>query len=147
MARRIKSKKSKHLGNRTYGAGNTKNRRGKGNKGGKGKAGAHKHKWLQTIKLGLHKPLKHGFHSRFAKAVEFTLSEISRQISSGKWQKEGGQYKVVLAKNSKVLSTGSLQYPAMISAGSFSPKASDKIKSAGGTAVELAPAAKAAPSA
>ena len=123
MARRIKSRMTRHLGNRTHGAGNTKNRRGKGNKGGKGRAGFHKHKWLQTIKLGLHKPLKHGFHSRFAKPVEFTLSEISRQISLGKWQKEGSVYKVLLGKSAKVLSTGALEFPAAISAGSFSPKA------------------------
>ncbi len=134
MARRRKSKKSKHLGNRTYGAGNTKNRRGKGNKGGKGNAGAHKHKWLRTIKLGLHKPLKHGFHSRFAKPVEFTLLAISKKIASGKFAQEGGKYKVDLGKTAKVISTGSIDFPAMVWAGCFSEKAAEKIKAAGGEA-------------
>lgn len=137
MARRIRSRKSKHLGNRTYGAGNTKNRRGKGNKGGKGNAGAHKHKWLRTIKLGLHKPLKHGFHSRFAKPVEFTLSEISKKICLGECKQEGGKYEVHLGKKGKVISTGSIDFPAMVSAGSFSAKAAQKIKAAGGEAVSL----------
>lgn len=139
MARRIKSRKSKHLGNRTFGAGNTKNRRGKGNKGGKGNAGFHKHKWLRTIKLGLHKPAKHGFHSPYAKPTEFTLSEISRQIALGKWQKQadGGKYLVHLGRKAKLISTGSLDYPAVVSAGAFSEQAIEKIKSAGGEAVSL----------
>jgi len=37
-------KRKKYLGNRTRGAGNTKNRRGRGNKGGLGKVGRWKHK-------------------------------------------------------------------------------------------------------
>lgn len=138
MARRIRSRKSKHLGNRTFGAGNTKNRRGKGNKGGKGNAGFHKHKWLRTIKLGLHKPGKPGFHSRYEKPSEYTLAQISRQISLGKWQKQGEKFSVDLGRKSKVISTGSLDYPALVSAGAFSKQAAEKIRSAGGEAVSLA---------
>ena len=50
MARRNTSRRFKHRGNRTHGGGNTKNRRGKGNRGGVGRAGYHKHRWLHTIK-------------------------------------------------------------------------------------------------
>ena len=138
MARRIKSRKRKHYGNRFFGGGNAKNRRGKGNKGGKGNAGYHKHKWLRTIKLGMHKNRKHGFFSTRQKPEEFTLEQISRQIAGGKWPKESSGYKVSLGKNSKVLSTGSLDFPAEITAAWFSAGAVEKISSAGGKVVSLA---------
>ena len=51
MARRFESrKKKKYAGNRTFGAGNKKNRRGKGSRGGVGRGGYHKHRWFHTIK-------------------------------------------------------------------------------------------------
>lgn len=45
MVVRRRKKKNKLRGQRTHGAGNTKNRRGSGSRGGVGKAGSHKHKY------------------------------------------------------------------------------------------------------
>ncbi|MFQ5406548.1 MAG: hypothetical protein ACE5DI_05330, partial [Candidatus Micrarchaeia archaeon] len=80
MARRIKSKKRKHLGNRTWGTGNKKNNRGKGCKGGVGRGGYHKQKWFQTIKQGKHKPEKKGIKNKKSKKnLTITLDTINKQ--------------------------------------------------------------------
>ena len=47
---RKKKKVKKIRGSRTCGEGSHKKRRGAGNKGGRGMAGGHKHKWTWIIK-------------------------------------------------------------------------------------------------
>jgi large subunit ribosomal protein L15 len=142
MARRIKSKKRKYLGNRTYGGGNTKNRRGKGTRGGVGRAGYHKHRWLRTIKEGLHKSRRHGFVNRNSKSArmgEVTLSQIQRDVDAGKYKKSAdGKYEVTLPVRTKVLSQGALFAALKVSAGAFSKGAKEKIEKAGGQAAESA---------
>ena len=51
MVIRRDKKLKKYLGTRSRGAGNTKNRRGAGCKGGKGRAGSKKHKFQKYVKL------------------------------------------------------------------------------------------------
>lgn len=131
MTVRIKSRKSKHLGNRTYGGGNTKNRRGKGSRGGKGRAGWHKHKWLLTIKLGEHKNRKRGFHGPSVKPAIITLTQLSKRIQDGKYEGE------IVLKKTKVLSNGSYNHKIKVRAQSFTVKAREKITAAGGEAVDL----------
>jgi large subunit ribosomal protein L15 len=136
MARRVKSKKSKYLGNRSYGGGNTKNRRGKGNKGGKGRAGWHKHKWLKTIKSGEFKNRKRGFHSTEAKPASITLQQVASLISTGKFPKEGNVYQVKLDLF-KVVSSPEFTIPANITAVAFSKNAKQLVEKAGGKATAL----------
>ncbi len=143
MSRRIKSRKRKHLGNRSYGGGNAKNRRGKGNKGGKGNAGFHKHNWLRTIKRGEHKNRKYGFSSVRSKLMTVTLEQISTGIAAGKYPVENGMAKVLLPPGSKVVAGGKLLGRAFVHASSFSEGARKKIEDAGGKAE--AQAKKAAP--
>jgi len=55
----VKSKKDKLRGKRSHGKGNTKNGRGSGCKGGKGRAGSHKHKFTKYyVDFGVKKKLK-----------------------------------------------------------------------------------------
>jgi len=140
MARRTKSRKRKYLGNRSYGAGNIKNRRGKGCRGGVGRAGYHKHKWLATIKAGLHKSRRRGFtnpNSKSARMGEVTLATIQAGVSAGRYNKGAdGKYEVALPVNVKVLSQGEISAPLKISAGAFSAKAKEKIQKAGGQVAE-----------
>ena len=59
-----KKKVKKYRGSRTCGGGSHKKRRGAGHRGGRGNAGAFKHKYLRTIKLvkaGLYQIGKRGF--------------------------------------------------------------------------------------
>lgn len=142
MARRIKSKKRKYLGNRSYGRGNTKNGRGKGTRGGVGRAGYHKHKWLKTIKEGLHKSRRHGFVNRNSESVlmtEITIAQLQRNVDKGLYAKSAdGKYEVTLPVRAKVLSQGKLSAALKISAGAFSAAAKEKITKAGGQVVESA---------
>ncbi|MBI5036355.1 uL15 family ribosomal protein [Candidatus Micrarchaeota archaeon] len=135
MARRIKSRKSKHLGNRTFGGGNTKIRRGKGNRGGVGRAGYHKHRWLHTIKYeGTNKKAKglHGFSNPTRKDfATVSLGQLSKRVGSFKQNTEGF-YEIVLPRV-KVLSGGEFQFKAIVKAERFSAKAKEKIEKSGGT--------------
>ncbi|MBI4360655.1 uL15 family ribosomal protein [Candidatus Micrarchaeota archaeon] len=135
MARRIRSRKFRHRGNRTHGGGNTKNRRGKGNKGGVGRAGYHKHRRLYFIKFeGSTKRDKglHGFTNP-AKKVYATISLDQLQDAIGKFpQNDQGVYQVVIPQT-KVLSGGQLSAKAHVKAYGFSAKAKEKIEKAGGT--------------
>lgn len=137
MVRRFEKKFKKYLGNRTHGAGNTKNRRGKGNRGGVGRAGLHKHKWFQKIKTeGTIAPK--GFHSvkkKYGSAAATTLEKISEEIKNGKWPKQGEFYEVnLLGKNIKVLGNGFLEFKTRVLADSFSAGARQKIVAGGGIA-------------
>ncbi len=142
MARRIKSKKRKYLGNRSYGRGNTKNGRGKGTRGGVGRAGYHKHRWLKTIKEGLHKSRRHGFVNRNSESVlttEITIAQLQRNVEAGLYKKSAdGKYEVTLPVREKVLSQGKLTAALKISAGAFSAAAKEKITEAGGQVLESA---------
>jgi large subunit ribosomal protein L15 len=50
MVTRKRKKTNKLRGKRYHGKGNTKNRRGSGTRGGRGKAGSHKHKYSKYYK-------------------------------------------------------------------------------------------------
>ncbi|MBI2444929.1 uL15 family ribosomal protein [Candidatus Micrarchaeota archaeon] len=137
MARRNVSRRFKHRGNRTHGGGNTKNRRGKGNRGGVGRAGYHKHNWLRTIKEeGTNKKDKglSGFHNPTRKIyATLSLQELDRVLSEGKIPKnDQGLFQVSLPKT-KILSGGTLSHKAAVKAYAFSAKAKEKIEKAGGT--------------
>ena len=137
MARRNVSRRFKHRGNRTHGGGNTKNRRGKGNRGGVGRAGYHKHNWLRTIKEeGTNKRDRgeQGFTNPTRKIyATISLEELDAAILGAKYQKnDQGVYQVSLPRT-KVLSGGTLSQKAAIKAYAFSAKAKEKIEKAGGS--------------
>ncbi len=135
MTRRLKSRNRKYAGNRTYGGGNTKNRRGKGSKGGRGRAGFHKHKWLRTAKYELEELRRkhHGFHSLHARTRVVTLEHVNRLIENGKAQKAGDVYTLSFP-NCKVIGSTPLVAKAAVTAASFSKGAAQSITRAGGTA-------------
>ena len=64
---RTKRKINKQRGSRSVGGGCTKKRRGAGNKGGKGNAGASKQHWTWTAKFDPDHYGKHGFKRRLKK--------------------------------------------------------------------------------
>jgi len=106
MTVRRRRKKNKLRGQRTMGAGGTKNRRGAGSRGGRGKAGSRKHKiatfGVKTKKYRLKPEIK---------MKEINLGELDKKldmlVAKGKVIKEGDKY--VVDKKSgygKVLSRG-----------------------------------------
>lgn len=134
MARRTERKWKKRLASRTWGAGNTKNRRGRGSRGGRGYAGSHKHRWTWILKYEPDHFGRAGFVNRNASEELETInvSDINSRALGGKLQKEGSMLAVDF--KGKVLGAGSLTMPVLVRAQSFSESAKQKIEKAGGKA-------------
>ncbi len=130
-----KERKSKYLrGMRRHGKGNIKNRRGSGNRGGKGNAGLHKHKWSYVVKYDKDRYGNKGFVRQVKKKSIATLNlwEIENMIKKGEVKKKGDAYEIEF--NGKILGSGSLSYPVIVKAKMITEKAKGKIENAGGKA-------------
>lgn len=136
MPRRYKKKKLKYLGKRTHGGGDVKNRRGAGNRGGKGRAGIWKHRFSSITAAGI-KLRKHGFSREKIKQDVKTINvgEIERYAIAGELKKENNMYIFDFA--GKILGAGTLSLPILVRAKRFSKKAEKKLADAGGKAVVL----------
>ena len=135
MTRRLRSPKRKHAGNRTYGYGNKKNNRGKGNDGGHGRAGYHKHKWMHTIKYEMdHITSEHtGFTNQTAHVIPtISLEQIEVMCNNGKIQPKDGVYTYV-DKEAKLLSNGNLTHKVNLTVHSAAKKAQEKLAKQGST--------------
>jgi len=136
---RLAKRSRKFLGTRNCGKGNAKNGRGKGNKGGWGRAGMHKHRFSY---INVYEPEffgVHGFAGVRTKIVKtINLYEIEQLAMNGKLEKREG--KSYFEFKGKVLGCGVFISPVNIKAAAFSEKAMEKIKAAGGNAETFAPA-------
>ena len=141
---RTKRKINKQRGSRSNGGGCTKKRRGAGNKGGKGKAGAGKQHWTWTV---IHDPNhfgKHGFkrpQKMIKKVNAVNLSYLEEQsddlIAKGLASKEGDAIVINVSDLGfdKVLAKGQITKTYKISASKFSASAIEKIEELGGEAI------------
>ncbi len=127
MVVRIPKKSRKYLGNRRWGAGNIKNNRGSGDRGGVGKAGR-KHKWTYIVKYAPDTIGKKGFARVKVRMKEVNLDYINEKF---------GNEKEVNLYGYKVLGGGNLSKPLIIKASDFSRIALEKIKKVGGEAVKV----------
>jgi len=137
MPRRKTRSKRKHLGKRSHGKGRKKRRRGSGSRGGVGNAGLHKHKFSWTVN---NEPDRFGAHGFDRKGVKkqipaINLYDVNRKITTGKIEKKEGKYSFEF--RGKILGTGRITAPVAISAVSWSKKAEEKVKKAGGELVKL----------
>lgn len=133
MVVRNKKRSRKYLGSRRWGAGNIKNARGAGDRGGVGNAGARKHNftWMTAKAPWLIK--RKGFTKWNSKKLqEKTLAQASAM-------KEGSDGYIDL-RGYKVLSNGELDRAVKIRASGFTKRALEKIKQAGGEAATPKPA-------
>jgi large subunit ribosomal protein L15 len=131
MVKRIK-KSRKYFGSRSWGAGNIKNRRGAGDRGGVGKGGR-KHKMTYLIVYEKESLV----HKGFAPWRKKELMEISLDALSKRAEKSGDQKPTIELRGYKVLGDGKVTKPFIIKASGFSKNAEKKIKEAGGEAVKL----------
>ena len=132
MVLRAKSRKRKLLGARRWGAGNIKNHRGAGDRGGRGEGGR-KHKMTYIVKYEKGKFGSVGFHPWGQKSLkEITLRKISELAAAGNSEKLSLEF-----KGYKVLGSGNITVPVTVKATSFSKSATEKISKAGGEAVPL----------
>jgi large subunit ribosomal protein L15 len=140
VVRKKKTTRSKQLGERTHGHGDTKNRRGAGNRGGRGKAGSHKHKFSKYyttfgIKVRQNPSIKKG------KALNITqLSEnLPAWMKQGKVTQENGGLWVVDGRKVgvyKILGAGEAPKDLFIRHIKVSEKARQKIEEADGEVEE-----------
>lgn len=132
MSSRKTKKVHKLRGHRSRGRGNVKNRRGSGNRGGRGNAGLHKHKWTYTVKYDKDHFGACGFvrHVNAEKPKTLNVWELNALISNGKIAKKGEMYSYEF--DGKILGSGEINYPIHIKAKSFTEKAIKKIEAAGG---------------
>jgi large subunit ribosomal protein L15 len=142
MARRIKSKSRKYYGNRTFGGGNTKNRRGKGSKGGKGRGGFHKHKRMHYIVTEGTSTTESGFvNESRRKTQEINIRKVEKMIMVGKAKPQGDSYDLDLRKKgkyTKLLGNGELNYKANITVDAYTASAKEKVEKAGGKIITKA---------
>ncbi|WP_406670280.1 uL15 family ribosomal protein [Methanolobus sp. ZRKC4] len=135
----------KFRGSRTCGGGTSKNRRGAGNRGGRGKSGENKHHATLAQKMGYQRGHQKGF-SRPLKIIRDTsivnvgeLDELADQlVEDGFAELKDGAYVIDLAvlDIDKVLGTGKVSKKFSITAAEFSASAKEKIESAGGSCTE-----------
>lgn len=147
------SKKDRQRGSRTHGGGSQKNRRGAGNRGGRGNAGRDKHEIHGQDPLG-----KHGFTRPpevQATVREITISEIDENVAL--WAADGPAEETdfgyrVDARDVvddghevdivKVLGGGQVRNQLEVTADAFTGSAEQQIEAEGGTVTYSARAEK-----
>jgi len=152
MVVRKSQKHRRFRGRRTY-HGSHKKARGAGNRGGRGMAGMHKHKWSWVIKYEPDYFGKHGFKMpqkilRTGAVRTITIKDLDRQIGSLLEKKvakqEGDAIKINLADigYDKLIGTGKATHKLHVEAKSFSKNVEGKLKEAGGKITIVKKAAK-----
>ncbi len=128
MVVRKPGKRKWRRGHRTY-HGSHKKWRGGGSRGGRGKAGGHKHKWSYVVKYDPERFGKHGFTRPFAEKINtinlYQLDELARKNKIKEIDLAQLGFK-------KVLGTGKITQPITVKAKFFSENAIKKIEKAGG---------------
>jgi large subunit ribosomal protein L15 len=145
MVVRKRRKHKKFRGRRTY-HGSHKKWRGGGSRGGRGKAGLHKHKWTYTVKYAPEHFGKFGFKRppevvKEVKAINLKeLDQLAEKLLEQKLaEREEDKIKINLSKlgYEKVLGSGKVTKPLIVEAKFFSKRAIKKLEEAKGKAVKI----------
>ncbi|HQN91529.1 MAG TPA: uL15m family ribosomal protein [Methanoculleus sp.] len=138
------NKRSKYRGSRTCGGGTHKNRRGAGNRGGRGRAGQRDHRFSHFYLRGEISNGKHGFVNKtsvpvFAIDVGDIDQMIEALVSEGFATREGDLITLDATEIGieKVLGGGQVTHRMSISARAFSERARAKIEEMGGQAMTV----------
>jgi large subunit ribosomal protein L15 len=134
----------KFRGSRTCGGGTSKNRRGAGNRGGRGKAGGCKHHFVRAMMRG-YSYGKHGFKlpAEISKDVSIVnvgeLDELAPYlVEEGLAEVRDGVYHIKLGDLGieKVLGSGRVTRNLEVTSKGFSASAREKIENAGGSCID-----------
>lgn len=143
---RTKKKINKMRGSRSIGGGCSKKRRGAGNRGGKGKAGLHKHHWSWTVKFDPDHFGKKGFKRPIRSIkksnpinLDYLEEHSERFIENGLATVEDGKIIIDVTDlgYDKVLGKGKISKSLIVKSPAFSGLAEKKIVEAGGEAIIL----------
>jgi large subunit ribosomal protein L15 len=138
-----KQKTKKFRGSRTCGGGTHKNRRGAGNRGGRGDVGTCKHHFVRSLKRGFTYG-KHGFKRPPEVVIQkktVNVGELDETIEQlareGFAEKQDNVYHIDLATMGidKVLGGGKVTKPMIVKAVEFSGLAKAKIEESQGKAI------------
>ncbi len=138
MAKRKHGQKKGYLGHRSHGRGNCKNRRGSGNRGGRGLGGVDKHKWSWATKMfGNDYFGKVGFvrPSKVIVVPVTHLYDINQKALLNQLDKKGGKFHFDF--EGKVLATGDVTLPLVIRASAWSKNVEKKLSAVGGQISKL----------
>ena len=142
MVVRKRKKIVKRRGHRGSGYGSQKKHRGGGSRGGRGKAGLHKHKIMTMLKYMPQHFGKEGFKRSFAIRVKvINLKELERKldelITENKIEESKTGIKVNLSElgYDKLLGSGKVTKKLIVEGKIFSKNAIRKIEEAGGKTV------------
>ncbi|WP_332450311.1 uL15m family ribosomal protein [Methanoculleus sp.] len=135
------NKRTKYRGSRTCGGGTHKNRRGAGNRGGRGRAGQRDHRFSHFYLKGEISNGKHGFVNKTSVPVSaLDIGEIDQMaealLREGLATQEGDLITLDATEIGieKVLGGGRVTHKMSISAREFSERARAKIEEMGGQA-------------
>jgi large subunit ribosomal protein L15 len=138
------NKRSKYRGSRTCGGGTHKNRRGAGNRGGKGRAGHRDHRHTHFLLYGEFHNGKHGFVPVRKKAENVLdigdLDQIAGELLAMGLATMEGDAIIIDASQigiDKILGSGKVTRMMNISAKAFSETAKTKIEENGGQALTV----------
>lgn len=145
MSRRKSKKSRSKRGSRTHGGGKGRNRRHSGNKGGKGLAGSHKHRWMEVQrnmpkhfgKYGFKRPSNLQEETKTVNVGE--LDEYVDELVEEDLVEEEGDEIVIDASElnfDKVLGGGQVNHQLRVIADDFSKSAERKLEKSGGAAVK-----------
>jgi large subunit ribosomal protein L15 len=139
-----KRKVRKQRGSRTYGYGRVGQHRGSGKRGGTGKTGRRKHKWTYILKYEPNYFEKKGFKSTRKKLMKtINVGELDEQVMQLPKQKKAfrkhGKIHVNLEKMgfNKLLGSGQVTHPLVVSVQTFSKSSINKIQDAGGRILQV----------
>jgi len=139
------NKRTKYRGSRTCGGGTHKNRRGAGNRGGRGRAGINAHHFVKWYKeMGGPVFGKDGFYNQTTTdVITIDVGALEQIIPSllaqgiAKQEGDAVTVNVVDMGIEKVLGSGQVTKKINISASSFSETAKAKIEKMGGKALVI----------
>jgi|ADurb_Cas_02_Slu_FD_contig_31_2125488_length_869_multi_2_in_0_out_0_2 large subunit ribosomal protein L15 len=138
------NKRSKYRGSRTCGGGTHKNRRGAGNRGGRGNAGVNAHHFVKAYLVRGPVFGKCGFKHHHEASITGDVLDIGEidqiipvLIRSGLAQEEGDTviFDAEVLGIEKVLGGGKVMHKMNITAAAFSQQAIAKIEAKGGHAM------------
>lgn len=144
---RRKKKTKKYRGSRFHGYGKLRQHRGGGRRGGRGRAGLHKHKWTWTTakdpeyfgrgRRGFKRPGAIQPRVINLGQIEERLEQFSSLNVISKTEDGKLEIDLVKAGYDKVLGMGKLSSPIIIKCKAFTETAIKKIEEAGGKAIVI----------
>lgn len=131
-----KRKTRKLRGSRTHGWGRVGQHRKAGGRGGRGKAGGHKHFWSYVVKYDPDRFGKFGFRRPVRPYVRpITLAQVSEMVYKGNFDVDKNGKVIVDLKSmgfTKLLGSGTISKPVCIIVPKATEKAVEKVAEVGG---------------